>query len=67
MLNPTASPPNRKNTITTSTHPWLQAAVSKFKSGAVPSEILYRVEYQKGIGHPQLSNGYLLALIQSTV
>jgi hypothetical protein len=58
---------NMKNPITTSIQTWLWAAVSKFKSGVVPSKILLRVEYQKGRGHPLLSNGYLLALILSTV
>jgi hypothetical protein len=41
--------------------------VRKFKSGVVLTEIRLRVEYQKGRGLPQLCNGYLLALIRSTV
>jgi hypothetical protein len=47
--------------------PWLRAAVSKFKSGVVPSELCLRVEYEKGRGLHKLSNGYLLAFIRSMV
>jgi hypothetical protein len=47
--------------------PWLRAVASKFKSGAARSEIWLRVKYQKGRGHPQLSNRYLLVFIRSIV
>jgi hypothetical protein len=50
----------RKLLASTLNLPWLQAAVSKFKSGVVPSKICLRVEYQKGRGLHHLSNGYLL-------
>jgi hypothetical protein len=53
----------QENSVTTLIRPWLQTAVSKFKFGAVPSKIWLRVENQKGWGHPQLSNGYLLVFI----
>jgi hypothetical protein len=58
---------NQKFPITTLVWPWLWAAVRKFKSDAVPSEIWLGVEYQKGRGLTRLSNGYLLVLIQSLV
>jgi hypothetical protein len=57
----------RKLLASTLNLPWLQAAVSKFKSGVVPSKICLRVEYQKGRGLHHLSNGYLLAFRHSTV
>jgi hypothetical protein len=57
----------RKLLASTLNVPWLWAAASKFKSGVVLSEIWLRVEYQKGRGHYQISNGYLLAFIQSTI
>jgi hypothetical protein len=51
----------------TSIQPWLHVAVRKSQSGTVWSEIWLRVEYEKGREHPQLSNGYLLVFIRSTV
>jgi hypothetical protein len=57
----------QENLITTLIRGWLQAVVSKLKSGTVQSEIGLGVEYQKGRRHPQLSNGNLLAFIRSTV
>jgi hypothetical protein len=51
----------------TSIQPWLHVAVRKSQSGTVWSEIWLRVDYQKGRRNPQLSNGYLLAFIRSTV
>jgi hypothetical protein len=57
----------QQNLIRTSIPPWLRAAVRKFKSDTVSPKIWLEVEYQEDRGHPQLSNGYLLALIRSTV
>jgi hypothetical protein len=53
--------------IMTSIQPWLHVAVRKSQSGTVWSEIWLRVEYQKGIIHPYISNGYLFVFIWSTV
>jgi hypothetical protein len=53
--------------IMTSIQPWLWAAIRKFQSSAVISEIWLGAEDQRGRGLPQLSNMYLLALIHSTV
>jgi hypothetical protein len=57
----------QKFPITTSFRSWPRAAVRKFKFDAIPSEIWLGVEYQKYRGLFRLSNGYLLALIRSTV
>jgi hypothetical protein len=65
--NPTTTPPNGIFLASMLIQPWLRAAVIKYKSGAVLSEFWLGVEYQKYRGLSQLSNRYLLALIQSTV
>jgi hypothetical protein len=46
---------------------WLWAPVRKFKSGMVMDGFWLEVEYQKYGGLSHIFNGYLLALIQSTV
>jgi hypothetical protein len=57
----------QQNLIATPIRSWLQVIVGKFKSGTVLSKICLSVEYQKGRRLHQLSNGYLLAFIRSTV
>jgi hypothetical protein len=51
----------------TSIQPWLHVAVRESQSSTVWSKIWLRVKYEKGRGHLQPSNGYLLAFIWSTV
>jgi hypothetical protein len=50
----------QKFLIITSIQSWLRAAVRKFKSDVVPSEIWLGLKYQRGRGLPHISNSIYL-------